>query len=149
MSAVKGSVSYFCWVIPWLCLFLATYVLVSAQRQPSRGPSTHSWPSDLFPLLWWVESGAACIAEHLDVVITGVHWHSDLSCGNNFAGSGSPVSLGRGPYFLFEVCEASSRLCYQTHWNFFPSLSSRSTFHSPPPCPTPKSYFSSASFQSP
>jgi len=102
-----------------MCLFLATYVLISAKRQPSRGPRAHSWPSDLFPSLWWVESGAACIAEHLDGAITGIHWHCDLSCGNNFAGSRSSVSLGRGPYFLFEVCEASSQFCYQTHWNFF------------------------------
>lgn len=34
-----------------MCLFLATYVLISVEEQPSRGPSTHSWPSDLFPSL--------------------------------------------------------------------------------------------------
>lgn len=102
-----------------MCGFLATYVLVSAEQQPSRGPTTHSWPSDLFSSLWWVESGAACITEHLDGPIADVHWHCSLSCGNNFTGSGSPVSLGRGPYFSFKECEASSELCYQICQNFF------------------------------
>jgi len=37
-----------------------------------------------------------------------------------FAGSGSPFLQGRGPYFLLEACEASSELCYQAWWNFFP-----------------------------
>lgn len=67
-----------------MSLFLATNALVSAQQQPSGGPTAHSWPSDLLMCLCWVESVLPVSQSVLPCPLRDLNWHCSLSSGNNF-----------------------------------------------------------------
>lgn len=83
------------WLFMLLCLYSSSQLWA---------PSAHSWPSDLFLCLWWVESVPACITEHLNGPITDINQHCNLSCGNNFAGKQKSSFAGQGCCFINVKC---------------------------------------------